>query len=178
MKSNHLETSRLILRSPKASDAEALVHFYKINSKHLSPWETALDLKPAAVKSMFKTWAKERRMGASVRFFIFTRENPNEIIGLCNFTQIFRGGFQACYLGYKLSKKHEGQGLMKEALEASIHFMFNEIGLHRIMANYMPKNIRSANLLSNLGFRIEGYAPKYLLINGAWEDHVLTAKIN
>jgi ribosomal-protein-alanine N-acetyltransferase len=43
------------------------------------------------------------------------------------------------------------------------------------MANYMPINTRSAKLLNRLGFKIEGYAEKYLLINGQWEDHILTA---
>jgi ribosomal-protein-alanine N-acetyltransferase len=42
----------------------------------------------------------------------------------------------------------------------------------------MPENERSANLLKTLGFEREGYAKRYLLINGQWEDHVLSALIN
>ena len=47
--------------------------------------------------------------------------------------------------------------------------------MHRIMANYMPHNMRSGNLLAKLGFEREGYARQYLQINGEWRDHVLTA---
>lgn len=94
---------------------------------------------------------------------------------MCNLTQIFRGLFQACYLGYKIDHAYQGKGFMFEALQETIRFAFEDFKLHRIMANYIPSNIRSANLLNRLGFEIEGYAKNYLLINGSWKDHVLTA---
>jgi ribosomal-protein-alanine N-acetyltransferase len=46
------------------------------------------------------------------------------------------------------------------------------------MANYMPRNARSGDLLARLGFTVEGKASQYLQINGVWEDHVLTSRIN
>lgn len=46
------------------------------------------------------------------------------------------------------------------------------------MANYMPHNRRSGNVLKSLGFNIEGYARDYLYINGYWEDHILTSLTN
>lgn len=52
------------------------------------------------------------------------------------------------------------------------------MGFHRIMANVMPGNRRSARVLKSLGFRIEGRAKAYLLIAGRWEDHVLTSLVN
>lgn len=66
---------------------------------------------------------------------------------------------------------------MREVLEVGIAWAFDELGLHRLMANYMPRNERSARLLASLGFEREGYAKRYLQIAGAWEDHVLAALI-
>jgi ribosomal-protein-alanine N-acetyltransferase len=66
---------------------------------------------------------------------------------------------------------------MFEALQASIAYMFHEQDLHRIMANHVPENVRSAALLQRLGFEREGYAREYLKINGIWRDHVLTALV-
>ena len=43
--------------------------------------------------------------------------------------------------------------------------------------HYQPNNERSGRLLRSLGFTVEGYARDYLYIDGAWRDHVLTAKI-
>ncbi|KFN17466.1 hypothetical protein JM66_20365 [Aeromonas bestiarum] len=38
--------------------------------------------------------------------------------------------------------------------------------------------LRSGALLERLGFEREGLARDYLMINGRWEDHVLTARLN
>jgi len=100
------------------------------------------------------------------------------MIGACNFSGIIRGAFQACYLGYHIDEAHQGKGLMQEALEAAIAYMFDTQNLHRIMANYIPGNERSARLLERLGFEREGYAKAYLNIAGRWQDHVLTARVN
>ena len=66
---------------------------------------------------------------------------------------------------------------MFEMLQAAINYISNEFNLHRIMANYLPSNIRSELLLDRLGFQKEGLAKSYLKIAGAWQDHVLTSKI-
>ncbi len=72
---------------------------------------------------------------------------------------------------YKLPSRIIGLGNLNKALE----FKYK---LHRVMANYVPSNIRSENLLNRLGFRKEGTAKSYLKIAGSWQDHVLTSKIN
>jgi ribosomal-protein-alanine N-acetyltransferase len=107
------------------------------------------------------------------------REAPAEfnapILGTCNYTNIVRGPFQACHLGYQVARDREGQGLMAEALRATNAYAFETLRLHRIMANHRPENERSARLLERLGFAREGVAKDYLFIDGAWRDHVLTS---
>lgn len=179
-----ITTPNLILSSPSLDDATALENFENRNREHFKEWESTLNpnqdnqgYDSDACEKRLEMWIKECQEGKSVRFFVSTLGNPNMIIGMCNFTQIFYGPFQACYLGYKMDHAFEGKGFMFEALEASIQYMFEELGIHRIMSNYMPKNKRSAKLLQRLGFTIEGYAKNYLFINNKWEDHVLTALI-
>jgi ribosomal-protein-alanine N-acetyltransferase len=118
------------------------------------------------------------RGGYSMNVFIFPRQESGKVIGAIGFSNIVRGAFQACYLGYSLDQAREGQGCMREALEGTIFYVFNELRLHRIMASYMPRNQRSGGLLRRLGFEIEGYARSYLQINGHWEDHILTSLTN
>lgn len=172
-----LITSRLILRIPTEGDSFELQAFKKRNMSHLAPWRsTAVELNHTA---QIMKWQEDFRENKAIRFLLFLQERPKgEIIGLCNFSQIFRGPFQACYLGYQIDAAYERKGLMSEAVERGIQYMFKEQNIHRIMANYMPSNTRSAQLLKKLGFTIEGQAKKYLLINGQWEDHILTSLTN
>ncbi len=67
---------------------------------------------------------------------------------------------------------------MTEVSQHAIDYAFSQLKLNRLMAAYMPRNKRSANLLKKLGFTKEGLAKKYLQINGNWEDHVLTSLLN
>lgn len=166
-----LKTPRLLLRPPLKKDLAALKAFEKRNKTHLEPWGRISGLPATRLTAWIQDCAEER----SIRFFVFAKEDPDTIIGMCNFTQIFRGAFQACYLGYKIDKDYEGQGCMFEALECTVQFIFEKAGLHRIMAAYIPANTRSANLLDRLHFATEGYAKNYLKINDQWEDHILTA---
>ena len=104
--------------------------------------------------------------------------NKGEVIGICNFSNVVHGAFQACHLGYSISKKFEGRGYMQEIVQAGMEYIFNKVNLHRIMANYIPTNKRSESLLKRLGFQEEGLAKSYLFIGGKWQDHILTSKIN
>ena len=84
----------------------------------------------------------------------------------------------ACFMGYSVAKSCEGQGVMTKLCQHAIAYAFTELQLNRIMANYMPSNARSEKLLTNLGFVKEGFAKKYLFINGRWEDHIMTSLLN
>lgn len=179
MTTTTLSTQNLILRMPSYEDLSAINDFENRNRNHLKKWESTSSATSQALsddaEKRLESWIKECEEGKSVRFVIRPKEKSSTVIGFCNFTQIFHGSFQACYLGYKIDYEYEGKGLMFEALEAAIKYVFEQLGLHRIMANYMPLNTRSAKLLHRLGFTVEGYAKNYLLINGRWEDHILTA---
>jgi [ribosomal protein S5]-alanine N-acetyltransferase len=106
------------------------------------------------------------------------RPGAQAVVCDVNFTNIVRGVFQACFLGFKIDAEHEGKGLMFEVLETAIPRVFDELRLHRIMANYQPDNERSARLLRKLRFTVEGYAKDYLYLGGRWRDHVLSARLN
>jgi len=64
-----------------------------------------------------------------------------------------------------------------ESLDALLPFIFQEIGLHRVEAACIPTNEASRRLLQRLGFTQEGYARRYLCINGVWQDHLLFAML-
>ena len=81
-------------------------------------------------------------------------------------------------MGFAVAESFQGKGIMKKLCLHALEYAFNELELNRVMANYMPTNTRSGALLDSLGFKEEGFAKKYLKINGRWEDHVLTSLVN
>lgn len=174
-----METDRAIISTVTADDATKLQAYYKRNLAHLAPWEP---LRPPDFHSL-DAWRtrsanQEEAYGAGTAFHYAARlAGSSDIAAICNFTNVVRGPFQACHLGFSVDRKLEGSGLMREVLEALIPSMFVEHGLRRVMANYMPHNKRSGRLLKGLGFEEEGIAREYLKIAGRWEDHILTARI-
>lgn len=93
------------------------------------------------------------------------------MLGAVNISQIFYGSFRSAYLGYWIGAPFAGQGYMREALSLVLTQAFGSLRLHRIEANLQPTNTPSRRLVQQLGFRLEGYSPKYLKIGGRWRDH-------
>lgn len=158
-----------------------IVHrYFQENQQHLSPWEPK---RPADFYSAEmihqRLWHAQRdaEQGVAYQFGIINGTGT-EMLGACNFSNIARGPFQACHLGYSMAARHQGKGIMTRALTTALDYMLVELDLHRIMAAYIPTNARSEKLLLRLGFEKEGYAKSYLKIAGRWQDHVLTSLIN
>ncbi|MGZ8993512.1 MAG: GNAT family N-acetyltransferase [Burkholderiaceae bacterium] len=176
-----LETPRLTIEPIDVSHASLLAEFFQRNDAHLAPWDPP---RPAGVCSASFWEAECERAvddsteGLVARWAFLLRGDASQVIGRINYTQIARGPFHSCILGYAIDQAFEGRGLMREALSATISHMFDVLRLHRIQASYIPTNIRSGRLLERLGFRREGVALKYLFIDGAWRDHVVTAMLN
>ena len=174
-----LQTDRTILRVLKPTQADVMVRFRQDNREFLTPWEPVRSesfyTRPFWVVQL-RQMIREYRQGSSLCMSIMSPEQ-DRVLGVCNFNNIVRGIFLACHLGYAMDERFSGRGLMQEALSVAIPFAFERLQLHRIMASYMPHNQSSGTVLSKLGFRVEGYAERYLKINGHWEDHILTSKL-
>lgn len=175
-----IETKRTTLQVLPSSCSERLLKYRVRNRERLAPWEP-LRYSSYYTNNECRNALEANQLGFSQGKSICLwgiHNDTSDLVGSCNFTNIVRGPFQACFLGFSVDADYEGGGYMQEMLEPAITYVFEVTGLHRVMANYMPSNIRSAHLLKKLGFEQEGFARSYLKINGRWEDHVLTARVN
>lgn len=176
-----ITTDRLLLRLPQEDDAPAILRYYEDNREHFAPWwpQWSPDF---FTEDLWRLRARQDQdnfqQDRAVRLYLFPHDMPGRIVGAMHFSQITRGAAQYCVLGYGLDREIQGRGLMQEALQAAIQYMFEQRNIHRIMANYIPHNQRSAAVLKRLGFAVEGYARDYLLIDGRWQDHILTSLTN
>jgi ribosomal-protein-alanine N-acetyltransferase len=176
-----IETDRLVLRPARHGDEPAMAAFYSDNREHLQPFSPTFDEELFSIKGWrerIDATISEYRSGRGLRLVLFPSDQPHRAIGVANFTSITSFPSFMCNLGYSIAAEEEGKGLMAEGLQGAISYVFTELGLHRIEANYMPRNSRSAKVLEKLGFVIEGHAKAYLLIDGRWEDHVRTSLTN
>lgn len=175
-----LITDNLIITVLQPENYSLLLKYERSNRKHLSNWEPLRSenyFTGESVQSRVKLNFEKFRSGSSIPLVALDKTR-SKIVGTCYFSNIVHGVFQACHLGYSINEEDEGKGLMLEILKESIDYVFSNLDLHRVMANYMPSNIRSEKLLTRLGFEKEGFANSYLQIAGTWQDHVLTSKIN
>jgi ribosomal-protein-alanine N-acetyltransferase len=113
-----------------------------------------------------------RQSGRDDHFaYLLRHASCSGLVGYVNLGNVVRGAFQSAYLGYGAFASHAGRGLMTQGLCAVLDTAFTELGLHRLEANIQPTNVRSLALVQRLGFRKEGYSPRYLRLAGEWRDH-------
>ncbi|MFI5673877.1 GNAT family N-acetyltransferase [Streptomyces cellulosae] len=102
------------------------------------------------------------------------------VAGYININNIVRGGFQCGALGYGAFAHAAGRGLMREGLDLVVRYAFGPMRLHRLEINVQPANAASIALARACGFRLEGFSPDMIFIDGAWRDHerwALTAEM-
>ncbi|BAT54263.1 ribosomal-protein-alanine acetyltransferase [Nostoc sp. NIES-3756] len=176
-----ITSDRLLLRIGIQEDIPSILKYFIDNKAYLTPYY------PTWAEHFFTTeyWHYQVENNflefihdQSLKLFIFPKKQPTKIIGTINFSNFVKGAAHFCYVGYSLAEAEQGKGYMTESLKAATDYVFQELNLHRVMANYMPHNQRSGNVLKRLGFVVEGYARDYLLINGKWQDHILTSLTN
>jgi ribosomal-protein-alanine N-acetyltransferase len=176
-----LVTRRLYIEL--ASPAHAALHarHFIRNREHFRRWNPPLaDVESEGFWSRALTSAvADFEAGRSARLVALPRDPAADMmVARINFTQIVRGAFHSCMLGFAVDHEYEGRGLMTEAVAASIDWLFDTMNLHRVQASHLPENERSRRLLARLGFVAEGLAREYLFIAGAWRDHVINARLN
>ncbi|MCT4596505.1 MAG: GNAT family N-acetyltransferase [Vallitalea sp.] len=177
------ETDHLILRTIDPSYTKQVLDFYIRNKEFLAPWEPYREeffYKPVFHRKTLRHELELMNQLSLLRLWLFKKEDKKhtKAIGTISFSNIVRGCFQSCFLGYKIDKEEVQKGLMTEALTKGIQIMFEEYKLHRIEANIIPRNTASINLVKKLGFENEGTSKKYLKINGIWEDHCHMVLLN
>lgn len=111
------------------------------------------------------------RLGPTSYGYLVRAGSDAPLAGYIAVSNIVRGAFRSAYLGYYAFAGCEGRGLMSAGLRTVLTHARNELGLHRLEANIQPDNAASIALVRRLGFRCEGYSPRYLKIGGRWRDH-------
>ena len=172
-----IQGREVYLRYPRIGDYVNWSALRGESREFLTKWEPVWaedELTRGAFRRRIKRYQKETRLNSAYVFFVF-RKSDDTLMGGCTLSNVRRGVTQCCALGYWIGARFARQGYMLDALQSLIPFVFRTLGMHRIEAACVPENEPSRKLLARVGFREEGLAKRYLLINGEWSDHVLFA---
>ena len=163
-----LETDRLLLRRLEADDLEDV-------------FEYASD--PEVAK--YTTWPAHATIEDSRGFldYVLGLYNRSEVapwgmvcegkvIGTCGFLDWYPH-FSRAEIGYALSSKYWGRGLMTEAVGAVISFGFRKMKLNRIQGRCEVENIASIRVMEKAGMKLEGVLREHEYSEGRYLDIVM-----
>jgi ribosomal-protein-alanine N-acetyltransferase len=161
-----LETGdRTLIRRARAGDADEFTELMRASRSLHQPWSF-----PPVRREEF-TALVERARADDFELLLLCNRDDGRILGFFNLSQIFRGPFLNAYLGYAVGEPYAGEGYMAEGIQLVLRHAFGSLGLHRLEANIQPGNEPSIALAKGAGFRLEGFSPRYLKIDGKWRDH-------
>lgn len=169
-----LETDRLLLRTLTKDAAPMVLDFYDSNKEFFEPWEPkrSHNFYTLSYQKAFLT-AEHNQIADNklIRYWVFLKDCPEEIVGTVCFQNLMREPYQSCSIGYKFSRKYLHQGYATESVRTCLGIIFNEHPMHRVDAFIMPSNTASLRLIERLGFDYEGTCRSFAKINGSWADH-------
>lgn len=172
-----LRGPRMVLRLPRLADYDEWYELRYQSRDFLRPFEprwTDADLSRRAYAGRVRRAREEAEEGTDFSFFIYGTDGDAEtLVGGVTLSNIRRRAAQFVTLGYWMGQSYAGRGIMTEAVGTCLPFIFDTLMLHRVHAAFLPGNTASRRVLEKNGFVEEGFAEKYLQINGRWEDHVL-----
>ena len=172
-----LTCGELVLRPIRYRDRKEWTEVRSRNQDWLAPWEASNPTPGGGLPSyrqMVRSLNIQATQGTALPFVI-THWTPNvrepEIIGQLTVSSIVWGSAMMATLGYWVDRSHAGRGIAPTAVAMATDHCFGTLGLHRMEINIKPDNGPSLRVVEKLGFRDEGYRPRFLHINGEWADH-------
>jgi len=126
----------------------------KANYTHLHPflhWVTE-DYSLESASGFINQTQKAFAENTSQTFGIFCREKIVGVIGFVN----FNWSSKSAEIGYWISQKYEGQGIITKSCETLIKYAFDELKMNRIEIRCATENIKSRAIPERLNFALEG----------------------
>lgn len=167
-----IETERLKLRCIIPGDAPQL--FLLRSDPKIMEF---LDREPFKTIEEATVFIKEKVLdnienNDGILWVIELKDQPGKLIGTTGFWRFDKAHYRT-EIGYMLHSDYWQKGIMKEAVKASIQWLFKETDTHSIEANINPGNDPSAALLKSVGFVQEAYFTENYYFNGVFKDSII-----
>ncbi len=168
-------TDRLVLRAMRPGDVDD-IHAYQSRPEvcRYLPYEPRTLEEIAAKVARNATALTLSAEGDYWQLAVERASDPGTVIGDVFFA-IKSVADATGEIGWTLHPRCFGRGYMTEAATAVLELAFDELGLHRVMANLDPRNDASAALCRRLGMRQEACFLEDVWFKGEWADTAIYA---
>lgn len=164
-----IKTDRLILRPWRETDLDDLYEYASVDGVgQMAGWKPHTGLEES--KMILSSFIKQRKT--------FALEYQGKVIGSLGIEKYSEENYpeldnlQGREIGYVLSKAYWGQGLMPEAVQAVITWLFREAALDFIIVGHFDWNDRSRRVVEKCGFqyiKTNKFETKYDTVENAVE---------
>lgn len=174
-----IHTRRLILRPFMAGDAPAMYSNWTSDplvTRYLT-WQPHESLQHTQM--ILKGWLN---CYASDSYYHWGITLNGELIGAISVVRWNETNEEA-ELGYCLSRRFWDQGIMTEAVQSVMRYLFDTVGFHRIVLKHVVDNAASGRVMQKAGLRLEGIhkeahkqgegrfldVAQYAALSGTWQ---------
>jgi ribosomal-protein-serine acetyltransferase len=85
---------------------------------------------------------------------------------------------RACSIGYWIDGARQGQGIVSRCCASLLDYLFDEVGLHRVVIQCGTGNTKSCAIPQRLGFTREGVLREAEWVNDRWVDLVVWSMLD
>lgn len=149
-----IETARLLLRRFSMEDAQAMYANWASDSEvtRYLTWPTHPSAEVSAM--VLADWVKAYEQEDCYQWAIVLKTLDEPIGSIAVVRQDERTAM--AHIGYCIGRRWWRQGIVTEALQAVMDFLFDEVGFERIEARHDPRNPNSGLVMKKCGMRYEG----------------------
>lgn len=149
-----IKTKRLILRKFELADAEGMFNNWANNPEvcYFLKWEPHGELE--VTSRVIREWINQYHYKNQYNWVIEI-QSSKRVVGEIGVVTLSESN-SSCEIGYCLGQDCWGQGMMTEALNGVIEYLFKEVGINRIYAIHHTDNAASGKVMHKCGMQLEG----------------------
>lgn len=166
----------IVLKPLIDEDADRLFELVDQNRHHLREFlgwldnNTSKDDSLAFIQEEKEQLKKKKAVTLGIHY-------KGHLVGLISLDCIDHLNFCA-NIGYWISKKYQGHGIMSRCTKKVIEYGFNDLKLHRLELRCVPHNPKSQRVAEKLGFTNEGRLKGAIAHYGEFFDAFIYSLIN
>ncbi|RAS63946.1 RimJ/RimL family protein N-acetyltransferase [Lentzea atacamensis] len=164
-----LKTDRLLLRPFEERDLDDFHAYRSLPDVHRYLYNEAPD-RPEFEELLAKRITEDELTGEGQRLALAVYwPEAGRVVGDVVLKWLSEADRQG-EIGYGFNPDFQGKGLATEAAAVMLKVGFEQLGLHRIIAQCDPRNEPSWRLMERLGMRREAHFREFEIFKGDWGD--------